>query len=185
MTEQHQNLQEVYQAGPIKRKRRTRRQVEQLDEQIIQALEADHPQSVRHIFYLMTNPRLPEPVEKTDNGYAQIQSRVTQLRREGRIPYSYIADMSRRGYFVDTFDGAADFIARVKGLYRSDLWAYSDHRAPEVWCESRSIASVIQSDCRELAVSLYPCGGFSSITFVYEAAELINETDDGRPHTVF
>ena len=29
---------------------------------------------------------------------------------------------------------------------------------------------MIQDDCEELAVSLYPCGGFSSITFAYEAA---------------
>ena len=49
----------------------------------------------------------------------------------------------------------------------------------------RSIASVIQRDCDELAVSLYPCGGFSSISFIYQAAEYINGRDDGRPVTVF
>ena len=48
----------------------------------------------------------------------------------------------------------------------------SDHYV-EVWCESRSIAGVIQDTCEELAVSLYPCGGFSSITFAYEAAQLM------------
>jgi hypothetical protein len=31
-------------------------------------LAADHPQSVRHCFYRMTDPRLPEPVEKSDRG---------------------------------------------------------------------------------------------------------------------
>jgi hypothetical protein len=34
---------------------------------------------------------------------------------------------------------------------------------------------VIEDDCEELAVSLYPAGGFSSITLVYEAAEAIAE----------
>jgi hypothetical protein len=30
-------------------------------------LDADHPQSVRHLFYLMTDPRLRCAVEKSEN----------------------------------------------------------------------------------------------------------------------
>src|SRR5690606_10805077 len=37
--------------------------------------------------------------------------------------------------------------------------------------ESRSLAGVVQADCRELAVSLYPAGGFSSMTLNYEAVQ--------------
>ena len=39
-----------------------------LKDQIFEALENDHPQSVRHVFYLMTNPKLVIPVEKNDKG---------------------------------------------------------------------------------------------------------------------
>ena len=45
----------IYQASEIntgKRVRRTRAQVKQLERQIIEVLEEDHPQSVRHVFYL-------------------------------------------------------------------------------------------------------------------------------------
>jgi urate oxidase len=49
---------------PDKRRRRTKQQIEQLQKQIYEVLYQDHPQSVRHIFYRMTNPRLLEPVEK-------------------------------------------------------------------------------------------------------------------------
>ena len=163
----------LYEAGPIKRRRRTRAQIEVLDYQIFQALAADYPQSVRHVFYLMTNPRLREPVEKSERGYNQVQDRLKKLRVAGRIPYSWLSDSSRRGYFVDTFEDAEDFLLRVKGLYRADLWRHSDVRC-EVWVESRSIAGVVQADCEELAVSLYPCGGFTSWTFAYEAADYIN-----------
>ncbi|WP_363348839.1 hypothetical protein [Methylocystis echinoides] len=178
----------IYQAGPIKRRRRTKAQIELLNEQIVQVLRMDNPQSVRHVFYRMTDPRLPEPVEKTDAGYDQVQARVVKLRRDGVIPYNWIADMSRRGYFVDTFSGAGDFVRRMRNLYRSDLWEDAGVTV-EVWCESRSIASVIQSDCRELAVSLYPCGGFSSISFAHEAAQELNRTvttytDDTRDPVV-
>ncbi len=58
----------IYEARPIKR-RRSNAQLAQLDEQIIAVLEQDHPQSVRHTFYMMTNPRLREPVEKSEHGY--------------------------------------------------------------------------------------------------------------------
>lgn len=174
----------VYGASTLKRQRRTRRQVEILDGQIVEVLRKDQPQSVRHVFYRMTDPRLAEPVEKSEHGYRQVQARCVALRRSGAVPYSWIADASRRGYFVDTFHGAGDFLARVNGLYRADLWRNADFRC-EVWAESRSIASVIQRDCDELAVPLYPCGGFTSLSFAHEAAEDNNATGDRRPLIVF
>jgi hypothetical protein len=158
---------------PDKRERRTKARVEQLDEQILEVLELDHPQSVRHVFYRMTNPRLPEPVEKSERGYTHVQSRLKLLRLNGRVPYGWITDATRRGYFVDTYRSASDFIANVAGFYRTDLWAQVDVYL-EVWCESRSIAGVIQPDCKELAVALYPTAGFSSITLPYEAAQEIS-----------
>lgn len=170
----------IYRAGTLKRNRRTNDQVEQLDQQIIDVLKEDHPQSVRHVFYRMTDPRLPEPVEKSDRGYRHVQARCVALRRSGRVRYDWFSDMSRRGYFVDTFNDASEFITRVKGLYRADLWRDADCRC-EVWSESRSIASILMDDCDELAVSLFPCGGFSSLSFVHSAAEHHNYSGDKRP----
>jgi len=66
-----------------KRDRRTKAQIHQLDEQILAVLRDDHPQSIRHVYYRMTNPRLGEPVPKTDKGYKQVQYRCTVLRRNG------------------------------------------------------------------------------------------------------
>ena len=173
----------VYRASTIKRERRTRDRVELLDAQIIEVLREDHPQSVRHVFYRMTDPRLAEPVEKSDRGYRHVQDRCVKLRRSGAIPYGWIADMSRRGYYVNTFDGAGDFLRRMRGLYRADLWRDALLRC-EVWVESRSIASVLIDDCEELAVALFPCGGFSSLSFVHSAAEEHNESGDYRPLVV-
>jgi hypothetical protein len=169
-----------YRAGTLKRNRRTDTQIEQLDAQIIAVLKEDHPQSVRHVFYRMTDPRLPEPVEKSDRGYRHVQSRCVALRRAGRVKYNWFADLSRRGYFVNTFTDAADFVNSMMGRYRADLWRDADTRC-EVWAESRSIASVILDDCQDLAVSLFPCGGFSSLSFIHDAAESINHSGDKRP----
>lgn len=167
----------VYQARPIRRARRTNAQVEQLERQIYAVLAADQPQSVRHVFYRMTDPRLPEPVEKSDHGYAQVQDRMTKMRRAGSIPYGWITDATRRGYHTTTYANAADALRSWQGFYRGDLWARSTDYV-EVWCESRSIAGVIEATCEELAVSLYPAGGFTSLTLAHQAAEYINDIVD-------
>jgi hypothetical protein len=171
----------AYGASPIRR-RRTKGEVEQLERQILDVLEEDHPQSVRHVFYRLTDPRLPEPVDKTELGYRIVQNRLTVMRREGKVRYGWISDATRRGYHTVTFANGAEFLSRHISAYRADLWADADAYV-EVWCESRSIAGVIQDTCEELAVSLYPCGGFSSITFAYEAADFIRDTlaGTGKP----
>jgi hypothetical protein len=171
---------QLYRAGTLKRRRRTDDQLELLDAQIVTVLQEDHPQSVRHIFYRMTDPRLLEPVEKSDRGYRHVQDRCVKLRRSGRIKYSWIADLSRQGYYTNTFSSASDFITSMAGHYRADLWRDAEWKC-EVWAESRSIASVILGDCRTMAVSLFPCGGFSSLSFVHEAAQQHNSSDDTRP----
>jgi hypothetical protein len=164
--------------APDKRRRRTKGEVEQLERQILDVLEEDHPQSIRHVFYRLTNPRLPEPVSKTDQGYAQVQHRLTVMRRAGRVPYGWISDTTRRGYFTPTYGNGAEFLRRHIGAYRADLWGQSDHYV-EVWCESRSIAGVIVDLCQEIAVSLYPAGGFASISFAYEAADFLRQEVEG------
>lgn len=173
-----------YRAGTIKRDRRTKARLDVLDEQIMDVLREDHPQSVRHVFYRMTDPRLDEPVEKTDRGYRHVQDRMVKLRRAGRLPFSWVTDTTRRGYHTPTYSDEAHFLQAMKGFYRADLWQHSDCYC-EVWTESRSIAGVIEDDCRELAVSLYPAGGFSSITLAYQSAETINVYSAGRQAVIF
>ncbi len=173
-----------YRAGTIKRERRTSARVEQLDRQILDVLAEDHPQSVRHVFYRMTNPRLPEPVEKSERGYRHVQDRIVKLRRARRLPYGWITDATRRGHFVDTFRGPANFLRRMKAFYRADLWGDADVYV-EVWTESRSIAGVVEDLCSELAVSLYPAGGFASLSLVHGAAETMLDYANNRPSIVF
>lgn len=172
----------AYQARPIKRRRRTGAQVEQLEQQIHDELSTDHPQSIRHLFYRLTDPRLPEPVEKSDRGYTQVQHRVTLMRRAGLVPYGWITDATRRGYHTATYSSAADALRAWQGMYRADLWTGSEDYV-EVWVESRSIAGIVERTCEELAVSLYPAGGFTSLTLAHQAAEYITyATRAGERH---
>jgi len=166
------------------RKRRTKKELEAIDSQLLAILTKDHPQSVRHMFYRMTDTTLPVYVPKTDtganNGYGVVQRRLSKQRKAGGLDYSWIVDTSRMGYFTNTFKNTADFLKRMACTYRGDLWRDTNCHV-EVWCESRSIAGVILGVCEEYCVDLYPAGGFSSLSFTYESAISINaETKSGE-----
>jgi hypothetical protein len=166
-----------------KRARRTKRAIAAMRDTIFALLERDHPQSVRHVFYLMTDPRLDCAVEKSERGYRHVQYQITEMRKAGDLPYGWIVDATRRGYHVATFESAADFIRRMAGHYRANAWADANAYV-EVWSESRSIASVLIDDCQELGVSLYPSGGFASLTLPFEAAQQIAEDVEGTDKTI-
>ena len=143
----------AYRASTLKRDRRTKARTQLLDEQIIAVLREDHPQSVRHVFYRMTDPRLGEPVEKSDRGYRHVQERCVKLRRYGLIPYNWIADMSRRGYFVNTYDDASDFLRRMGHLYRADLITVPSMPATS-WRSARFCSSSSRRICCIISESL-------------------------------
>jgi hypothetical protein len=158
--------------------------IDQIKSQIVAVLEQDHPQTLRHVYYRMTDPRLPVPIQKTDNGYDRIRHYLHDLRRDGIVPYDYVVDSSRVGIFVPRFNNAADFLRAYAGSYRADIWA-DRPRYCQVWVESRSLAGVLEDLCWQYAVDLYPCGGFASLSFVYEAAKKINREHDGRELVIY
>ena len=162
------------------RKRRTRDELAALDAEIFDILEEDHPQSVRHVFYRLTDRTRPVSVPKLETGYKTIGRRCTAMRRAGRLPYSWLTDATRRGYLVNTFANGGDLIRAFAGLYRVDAWQQASSYV-EVWTESRSIAGVVEGDCTALGVPLYPCGGFASLSLAYQAAEGIKAGARGRP----
>ena len=165
---------------PRRRGRPKTERIAAIDAGILDILRADFPQSVRHVFYRMTDPTLPASVPKTESGYICIQRRCTALRRSGDLPYHWLTDATRRGFHVHTFGGGGELIERFAGLYRVNLWEDASEYV-EVWTESRSIAGVIQGECERMGVSLYPAGGFTSLTLAYQAAENIGQSARGRP----
>ena len=159
-------------------------QMRQLDRQIIAAAQADHPATIRNIFYRMVAPDLPVRVAKNHDGYRRVQRRIKLLRRSGEIPYSWVRDMSRTGFFVPADADGGEFLQRVAGLYRHDLWRAAD-TVVEVWCESRSLAGVLQDETRRLAVTLWPCGGYASISLAWNAAQAFNGSGRKRACLVY
>ena len=149
---------------------------------IIAVLEDEHPQSVRHVFYRMLSEGTPGRVEKTKRGYRQIQYCTVKLRENGKMPFSWIADYGREAHWNRGYQGLEDFMLRYQGLYRRDMCVDAGE-VVEVWCEARGLQGVLQPICREYQVPLFPAGGYSSLSFLFEAAGQI--VSAGLPVTVY
>ena len=165
--------------GQVEHFRLSKSEMELLDQGVLGVLERSRPQSVRHVYYVLVG-RIPELVPKTEPGYDTVDRACIRLRQNRRLPYSWVSDSTRMGYHVATYQNPGQLISQHAEYYRLDLWRRADAHV-EVWCESRSIAGVLLPLCRELCVSLYPTGGFSSLTQTWEAAQLMQAAADGRP----
>ena len=158
------------------RQRRTPEERDALRAAIYTVAETDRPVSIRHIFYRMVTQNL---VEKSDRGYQQLQKVTVDMRRIKTLPYSWIEDSSRRASMNTGYAGVGSFAEVAASIYRRDYWETTDTLV-EVWCESRSLAGVLGQVCSEYVVPLYPSGGFASLSFLYQAAEHIQESERGN-----
>lgn len=155
----------------------TQAKLEQLDRQIIEEMRSFHPQSLRHLFYRMTNPRLPYHVTKSDSGYNQVFHRTKLLRRAERLPYDWFVDGGRSPAEVYFTPDLGDAVRSCR--FNANPWEGAD-RLVQVWCESKSIASMLAPVCEKYQVACYPASGFSSITFAYQAAMRANDHPTDR-----
>ncbi len=145
----------------------------ELRQNILSALDtADKPVTVRQAFYLVSSAG---DVDKDTTGYRKVQRQLLAMRREGLVPYGWIADNTRWRIRVNTHTGLSDFLEESSQLYRRDLWQNAEERV-EVWCEKDSIAGVLQKVTSEYRVDLLPARGYSSETFAYQAVEIRMKT---------
>lgn len=161
---------------PDKRRLRlTRAQIEELDVALVGFAAEQRPCSVRNLFYrCVSDPALRRLCPKTEQGYERIVRRVLELRRDRRLPWEWITDSSRHAIRTGTWSGPGAFLEAAAEAYRWDLWGDTGVRV-EVWCESRSAAGYLEEVCEQYAVALFPTGGFSSESFLWEAAGQLRE----------
>ena len=156
-----------------KRQRRSPAELIRLRAAIYAVAETDRPVSIRHIFYRMVTQNL---VEKSDRGYQQLQKVTVAMRRDLVLPYHWIEDSSRQAHWNSGYAGVGNFAEVAASIYRRDYWDSTDTLV-EVWCESRSLAGVLGQVCSEYVVPLFPSGGFASLSFLYQAAAHIQESE--------
>jgi hypothetical protein len=163
-----------------KRFRRTKDAIRTISDAIVELLEADHPQTVRQVFYALT---VRGVIAKHETEYHRTVIRLlVKLREDGTIPFGRIADNTRWQRKPATFTGIADALDNFARAYRRDLWAASPVYV-EVWCEKDALAGVIYEETKTYDVPLMVARGYASLTFLHSAAEAIQE--HGKPAHIY
>lgn len=155
------------------RKRRTQEELSGIQDGLINILRADNPQTLRGLYYAGTVRGL---YEKTEKNYKLVSRELVKLRRAGIVPYRWLADSSRWVRKPQTYGGVDELLESGADYYRRDLWR-DNPVAVEIWCEKEALAGVLFEVTAEYAAPLYVVKGFSSITYIFEAAEAIRERE--------
>ena len=82
----------VYQASRIKRVRATKAEMAERREALFDIVAEQQPMTVRQVFYQAT---VRGVIEKTEAGYAKVQTLLADMRRDGELPYQWLADNTR------------------------------------------------------------------------------------------
>jgi hypothetical protein len=130
--------------------------------------------TVRGIFYVLATERV---VAKTEAGYRQVQRQALLLRRDGQLPWHFVADATRRRRFIRTWGSVGEAIADVSRTYRRDRWR-AQRRRVEVWLEKDALSGLVAPVTDRYGVDLLVSRGQSSDTFVYDAAEVAEHAWD-------
>lgn len=125
------------------------------------------PMTVRQCFYLCS---VNGHVSKDEAGYRRVQYALLAMRRAGVIPYHYIADNTRWVRKSACYGSLHDALLEMHEFYRRDLWA-SQRVHVEIWLEKDALAGVVMPVTDEYNVPLYVTRGYSSETFLFDAAQ--------------
>lgn len=162
----------LYQASPIRR-RATREELRQRRLMLRRIAEEMRPMTVRQVFYQATVRGI---IEKTENGYAKVQTDLAKLRKSGDLPYDWLADNTRWQRKPRTFNGVAEALEETAKFYRKALWRDADAYV-EIWLEKDALAGVVLPITQGYDVPLMVARGYASLSFLHTAAEHINGLD--------
>lgn len=168
--------------GPraTKRDRRTKADMDAIRDALYDLLSAEHPLTVRHCFYRMSSAGL---IEKTEGEYKRTIIRVlSEMRREGRIPFSWLTDNTRYMRRPTSFSSAEAALFAVARAYRHHLWDNQDAYV-EVWIEKDAVAGLLFEETSAWDVPLMVTRGYCSLSFLASAADTI--ADQGKPAFIY
>lgn len=161
----------TYQASPLKRIRSTKSEIEKRRQALHAIVAAMKPMTVRQVFYQATVRGL---VEKTESGYAKVQTDLVYMRRTGTMPYGWLVDNTRWQRKPRSFSDIGEALRETARLYRKALWTNADCYI-EIWLEKDALAGVILPVTALFDVPLMTARGYASLSFLHSAAEYISK----------
>ncbi len=98
------------------------------------------------------------------------------MRRAGDLPYDWLADNTRWQRKPNTFYSVEQALQDTAKFYRKSLWADADSYV-EIWLEKDALSGVVYPVTDVYDVPLMVARGYTSLSFLYSAAEYINTLD--------
>ena len=169
----------VYQASRIKRVRATKAEMAERREALFDIVAEQQPMTVRQVFYQAT---VRGVIEKTEAGYNKVQTLLADMRRDGELPYQWLADNTRWMRKPTTYSGPEQALLRTARFYRKSLWDEAEAYV-EVWLEKDALAGVVVDVTAEYDVPLMVSRGYASLSFLHSAAA--NMEAEGRPCYIY
>lgn len=164
---------DFYRSRSIKRHRRTKAEIEQLKDALLEIVEEIRPATVRQIFYQAVSRGV---IDKTEKAYHDVVRWLTALRLGRLLPFDAIADNTRWQRKPVTYPDMETALKRTAECYRRSVWDDQDVRC-EVWLEKDALAGVIVDVTAEWDVPLMVTRGYPSISYLAAAAEIISYQD--------
>src|SRR5262245_32389527 len=99
-----------------RRARRRRADIDDIKRAILDVIRDDPPMTVRQVFYQLVARGV---IEKTELAYQGTVIRLmTDMRLNGRLPYAWVVDESRRVRITETYDSVQDALKQTAQFYR-------------------------------------------------------------------
>ncbi len=160
----------TYGSSPIKRPRRTRADIERIKDVVVDLLRREHPMTIRQLYYRLVSLGT---IAKTEAEYKSTVVRLLgEMRREGDIPFHWIADNTRWMRKPRTHSGLNEALRQTAATYRRSVWDDQDAYV-EIWLEKDALAGVLWDVTAPWDVPLMVTRGFASLSFLHSAAEAI------------
>lgn len=150
-------------------KRRTKKELAELDDAIVRVVEAEHPIGLRGIYYRVVSAGA---IEKTEAGYKVISRQLKALRRSGRVPYEWVTDGNRSLTGAGTWSSMEQMLQVECKWYRRSLWDNQPNRII-ILSEKDAILGTVEPVANRWDVKLGATRGYSSETFAFEIASEI------------
>src|SRR5262245_2757809 len=104
--------------------RRSRSEIGSLKASLYEIIERYRPMTVRQVYYQAVSRKL---IDKTEAEYKQTICRLlADMRRDGELPYDWIADNTRWQRKPKTYGGLARMLESSARMYRRAVWDDQD-----------------------------------------------------------
>ena len=128
-----------------------------------EVLQADHPMTVRQVYYQLVSRQV---IENNRGQYQAVSNALVSARQEGVIAWEWIEDRLRRPREVAMWEDPAGFAQDVVHAYRRDVWA-TQPQLLETWLEKDALSGIFEDVLRRYGVTLNVGRGYDAVSYTH------------------